>query len=292
MPYLGLRSNMLIGNIPKEFCQFPNLHILDLAHNNLSGPIPRCLGNLGALKFTVIFNRSEYRDLYEPFLEHLEMFVKGRQDEYIKIIPVLNLIDLSSNHLTGEIPEEITNLSALGSLNLSWTQLSGKIPGNINNLQQLESLDLSGNHFTGPIPPSMSSMTFLSHFNVSYNNLSGPIPTTKQFQTFNDPSIYEGNPYLCGSPLTTSCTSGFRDPQYKDAGVDDEDSSSEMLWFYVGTALGFILGFWVACGTLMIKRSWRHAYFRFVKETQDKLFVVTVVSVAGCRRKLAQVFRR
>ncbi|KAK2636757.1 hypothetical protein Ddye_031549 [Dipteronia dyeriana] len=192
------------------------------------------------------------------------MVVKGRQYEYIKIIPMLNLIDLSSNYLTGEIPEEITNLSALGSLNVSWNQLSGKILENINNLQQLEPLDLSGNHFSGPIPPSMSSMTFLSHFNVSYNNLSSPIPTANQFQTFDDPSIYEGNPYFCGPPLTTSCSSDLKDPQYKDEGVDDEDRSSETLWFYFGMTVGFIVGFWIVCGTVMIKRFWRRAYFRFV----------------------------
>ncbi|KAK3223620.1 hypothetical protein Dsin_010645 [Dipteronia sinensis] len=284
MSYIGLRSNMLIGDIPEFFCQFPHLHILDLAHNKLSGPIPRCLGNLGALKFTVNFNKSEYTDLFQPFLEHLEMFAKGRQDEYIKIIPMVNLIDLSSNYLTGEIPEEITNLSALGNLNLSWNQLSGKIPENINNLQQLESLDLSGNHISGPIPPSMSSLTLLSHLRLSYNNLSGPIPTANQFHTFDDPSIYEGNPYLCGPPLTTSCSSDLKDPQYKDEGVDDEDRSSEMLWFCFGMTVGFTVGFWVVCGTLMIKRSWRRAYFRFVEDTKEKLYVIIEVSVACFRR--------
>ncbi|KAL7261329.1 hypothetical protein ACSBR1_006889 [Camellia fascicularis] len=52
----------------------------------------------------------------------------------------------------------------------------------------------------------MSSLTSLSHLNLSYNNLSGSIPSTNQFQTFNDPSIYEGNPKLCGLPLSTKCS--------------------------------------------------------------------------------------
>lgn len=67
-----------------------------------------------------------------------------------KIIPIVNMIDLSSNSLIGEIPEEITNLSALGSLNLSWNQLTGRIPENIGSLQRLETIDLSCNHLSGP----------------------------------------------------------------------------------------------------------------------------------------------
>jgi Leucine-rich repeat (LRR) protein len=79
---------------------------------------------------------------------------------------------------------------------LSWNQLTGDIPGNIGLLKDLESLDLSHNHLSGPIPPSMASMTFLSHLNLSYNNLSEQIPVADQFGTFNEPSIYVGNPGL------------------------------------------------------------------------------------------------
>ncbi|PPR93978.1 hypothetical protein GOBAR_AA26685 [Gossypium barbadense] len=46
-----------------------------------------------------------------------------------------NVIDLSSNDLKGEIPDHITELSALVTLNLSWNHFSRKIPENIGNLQ-------------------------------------------------------------------------------------------------------------------------------------------------------------
>ncbi|XP_050278194.1 LRR receptor-like serine/threonine-protein kinase GSO2 [Quercus robur] len=100
-------------------------------------------------------------------------------------------MDFSRNNLSREIPAELTSLTLLNSLNLSWNQLTGKIPKNIGSLRQLETLDLSSKHLLGHIPLSMSSLTFLSHLNLSYNNLSGQIPSTNQFQTFNDPSIYE-----------------------------------------------------------------------------------------------------
>ena len=43
---------------------------------------------------------------------------------------LLKIIDLSSNHFSGEIPLEIENLFGLVSLNLSRNHLTGKIPSN------------------------------------------------------------------------------------------------------------------------------------------------------------------
>ncbi|KAI9170325.1 hypothetical protein LWI28_026207 [Acer negundo] len=136
--------------------------------------------------------------------------------------------------------------------------------------------------------PSVSSMTFLNQLNFSYNNLSGPIPTTNQFQTFNDPSIYEGNPYLCGPPLTTNCSSGPGDTKDKNEEVEEDEDRSEKFWLYIGMALGFIVGYWAVCGTLIIKRSWRHAYFGLVEETKDKLHVFIAVHMARFKRKVAR----
>ncbi|OMO88213.1 LRR receptor-like serine/threonine-protein kinase FLS2-like protein [Corchorus olitorius] len=42
-------------------------------------------------------------------------------------------------------------------------------------------------------------------------------------------------------------------------------------------ALGFIVGFWGVCGSLIIKQSWRRAYFKFVEEMKDRLFVFIAV---------------
>ena len=104
------------------------------------------------------------------------------------------------------------------------------IPDNIGDLHQLESLDLSSNHLSGHIPSSMSSMNFLNHLNLSYNNLSGQISLSNQLQTFNDPSIYVGNPEIYGPPpLPTSVsTPSDRNAEHKDqedvhVHIDGED---------------------------------------------------------------------
>jgi hypothetical protein len=134
----------------------------------------------------------------------------------------------------------------------------------------------------------MASMTFLSPLNLSYNNLSGNIPLGNQFGTF-DASTYIGNPELCGDHLLTSCSSllsgnGEQERKHED-NADEDDDKTERLGLYASIAVGFITGFWVVCGSLMLKRSWRHAYFNFVFDTRDKLLVLMAVYMARVKRK-------
>ncbi|WJZ81608.1 hypothetical protein VitviT2T_001442 [Vitis vinifera] len=281
---LRLRGNMLTGDIPEQLCWLSDLHILDLAVNNLSGSIPQCLGNLTALSFVTLLDRNfDDPSGHDFYSERMELVVKGQNMEFDSILPIVNLIDLSSNNIWGEIPKEITNLSTLGTLNLSRNQLTGKIPEKIGAMQGLETLDLSCNCLSGPIPPSMSSITSLNHLNLSHNRLSGPIPTTNQFSTFNDPSIYEANLGLCGPPLSTNCST-LNDQDHKDEEEDEDEW--DMSWFFISMGLGFPVGFWAVCGSLVLKKSWRQAYFRFIDETRDRLYVFTAVNVARLKRKM------
>ncbi|KAK2393800.1 receptor protein EIX2 [Trifolium repens] len=277
---LLLRGNTLTGSIPDELCLLPDLHLLDLAENKFSGSIPTCLGDVNGFKipqsyFNYSFHAS--RDFgYVTYTKHTNLVINGRIVEYLKQMQVHSIIDLSKNDLSGEIPVNITQLIHLGALNLSWNHLTGNIPNDIGLLKDLENLDLSHNNLSGPIPTSMASMTFLSYLNLSYNNFSGQIPTANQFGTFNEPSIYEGNPRLCGEPLPTNCSSflhgsGEQERKHEDDGNGD-DEKLESLGLYASIAVGFITGFWVVCGSLMLKRSWRNAYFNFVYDMKDKFW--------------------
>jgi hypothetical protein len=69
--------------------------------------------------------------------------MKGQERLYTGEIVYMVNVDLSCNHLTGEIPAEISALVVLKNLNLSWNNFNGKIPENIGGLMQVESLDLS-----------------------------------------------------------------------------------------------------------------------------------------------------
>ncbi|KAB2601758.1 LRR receptor-like serine/threonine-protein kinase GSO2 [Pyrus ussuriensis x Pyrus communis] len=274
---LRLRSNFFSGEVPQQLCNLGYLHILDLAHNNFSGTIPKCLNKLSALTHG---NFSAY-DLYAYYDQETSV-VKVRQLDYQpQTIMFVRSIDLSSNNLEGEIPEEISSLAQLHNLNLSMNQLRGSIPSNIGNLQLLEALDLSINHLSGEIPQSISLPTFLSHLNLSYNNLTGRIPLGNQLQTLTDPSIYEGNPSLCGVPLSTKCPGDDHTPT-KD---NDHEDGNDKFWFYVSMALGFIVGFWGVCGTLVVKKTWRYAYFGWFDAIKDKVLLAIAVQMARFQRK-------
>ncbi|EOY00883.1 Serine-threonine protein kinase, plant-type, putative [Theobroma cacao] len=129
-------------------------------------------------------------------------------------------------------------------------------------------------------------MTLLNYLNLSYNNLSGQIPSSNQLQTMADPSIYQGNPRLCGPPLSANCSiSGDGDGFPKDED-DEDDDGSKNLGMYISAVLGFVIGFWAVFGTLVIKKSVRRAYFRYLENMKDKLFVLIAVKLARLQRKM------
>ncbi|XP_024642177.1 receptor-like protein EIX2 [Medicago truncatula] len=184
---------------------------------------------------------------------------------------LLKVVDLSSNHFSEEIPPEIADLIQLVSLNLSRNNFAGKIPSNIGNLTSLDSLDLSRNKLLGSIPPSLSQIDRLSVLDLSHNQLSGKIPTSTQLQSFN-PSSYEDNLDLCGPPFVKFCVKG-KPPHEPKVEVQDDEDLLLNRGFYISLTFGFIIGFWGVFGSILIKRSWRHAYFRFMNNLVDNIYV-------------------
>ncbi|KAF3331435.1 Serine/threonine-protein kinase BRI1-like 2 [Carex littledalei] len=182
---LQLRSNLFHGDILPELFRLPELHVLDLSENNFSGNIPPELGSITSMQ------KERQYVVSRDYNIRCNLKIKWKGKYYNFPTKYLTTIDLSSNHLSGQIPEDITNLLGLVALNLANNYLDGNIPTTIGNMKQLESPDLSMNRLTGPIPPSLASLNFLSWLNVSYNNLSGPIPTGPQLQTLNDHQYIE-----------------------------------------------------------------------------------------------------
>ncbi|CAL9201554.1 unnamed protein product [Musa hybrid cultivar] len=283
---LSLRSNAFNGSIPR-LSSLPYLRILDLSNNNLSGTIPRSFGSFSALKSAPTYQCCYFNN-YTLSVEYMWLFIKGNEIKYTtsRQLSIDTLIDLSDNYLSGNIPEELGNLHGLRSLNLSENYLIGQIPRSIDGMKQLEVLDLSRNNLSGAIPSGLATLNFLDHLNLSYNNISGSIPTGNQLQTFTDPSIYIGNPYLCGPPLPINCTVNIAKAIEEEQNEDSYESRMETLWLYTSITLGFITGFWMICGSLLLRRTWRITYFRAIDNMIDKLYVVMVVTVAKYRRKL------
>ncbi|CAL9137623.1 unnamed protein product [Musa acuminata var. zebrina] len=282
---LSLRSNAFNGSIP-ELSHLISLQILDLSNNALSGSIPRSFGNFSALRGSSSYNSYFYNYSFS-YDDVMWLFIKGSELEYTtRLLSFDKVIDLSNNSLSGYIPEELGNLHGLRSLNLSRNYLTGEIPSNINGMQQLEILDLSRNNLSGAIPSTLAALNFLSYLNLSYNNLSGRIPTGSQLQTLTDPSIYAGNSDLCGSPLAKNCTDDMPTEDKEEEENEKSNDRLESIWLYMCRAVGFIVGFWTICGSILLNSRWRIAYFQAIDSMCDRLYVVLVLNVAMFKRKL------
>ncbi|KAF5820072.1 putative leucine-rich repeat domain superfamily [Helianthus annuus] len=285
-----LSSNNFYGTIPSQLCPLVNLTVLDLSMNNLYGTIPTCLGNLTSMVQSSDQNVHAYSTYWEYFgdsyVDHMTFNWQGSIREFSSTLGLMKSIDLSSNNLTGIIPDELTDLHELITLNLSMNALLGGIPANIGQMTNLLHLDVSRNNLSGNIPLSMSQMSSLNYLDVSYNNLSGRIPSGTQLQSF-ERSRYIGNEGLCGPPLTKYCpgdkelevTPFLGQSEIGGKGIDELET-----WFYIGGAIGFATGFWIVCGTLIVNRRWRNAFFHYFDSLKDWVYVKMMVFIAKLQR--------
>jgi Leucine-rich repeat (LRR) protein len=109
----SISNNSLSGEIPSSFCNLSLLQVLDLSWNNLSGMIPRCLGN---------FSTS------------------------------LSILNLGGNNFHGTIPQTWTSASKLKMINLGQNKLQGQVPRSMAKCELLESLDLGNNQINDAFP--------------------------------------------------------------------------------------------------------------------------------------------
>nr|GMC81707.1 receptor-like protein 12 [Ipomoea batatas] len=285
---VSLRHNKFYGKVPSSICHLNSIQILDLSGNILTGEIPRCFYN-----FTYMMKNSrsigktirylnDTSGRLNSYIDNILIQWKNQDREYRKQLGLLKSIDLSSNQLIGHIPEELSSLKGLISLNLSKNHLIGKIFPTIYQLEMLEVLDLSRNQLSGEIPIGLARLNYLDVLDLSSNFLSGKIPTGTQLQSF-DASSYAENIGLCGDPLP-KCSSDIP-PQNKDNDFQEDDSFLNRE-FYISMVLGFSLCFWGIVITLVLKDSWRIAYYEFLNDVKDWLYVKMKIYLVKMQRKL------
>ena len=159
---LALSNNNLLGPIPNEIGNLPNLIVLSLNNNQLSGSIPTTIGNLTNLEVLQL---------------HVNL-LGGSIPDQIGNLTKLSILRLNGAQFTGAIPSSIGNLTSLTDLDLTNNQLSGSIPSSIGNLDKLTFFHLRINQLTGPIPSTIGNMSALINVALDNNQLSGVIPSS------------------------------------------------------------------------------------------------------------------
>ncbi|KAK7284932.1 hypothetical protein RJT34_19686 [Clitoria ternatea] len=115
----------------------------------------------------------------------------------------LELLYLSGNDFSGEIPPEISSLRLLVRLDISDNNIRGTIPKKISKLIHLLTLRLQNNVLSGEIPDLSSSLLNLTELNMANNELHGHVPDPMLHKFGN--ASFSGNNGLCGSSPLPNC---------------------------------------------------------------------------------------
>ncbi|KAL6282483.1 hypothetical protein ACE6H2_013412 [Prunus campanulata] len=210
---LSLSSNQLSGSLPANIgLGLPNLQLLYIAANDLSGVIPKLSNtsmltelDLGYNSFTGFIPRTlctltnlqslklgmnnltidtstlsclvNLGNLTALILENNPL--NARLDDSFRNCSTSSLqqIYLFNCSMRGNIPIGIGNISSLITLSLAYNELSGSIPTSVGRLRNLQALYLGGNKLQGYIPYQLCQLDNLFELYLGSNQLSGSIPS-------------------------------------------------------------------------------------------------------------------
>ena len=139
---MSLAGNEFSGELPITMGFLSTLEFLSLSFNNITGAIPLSFADLIALKEW----QMRFNDLSEPL------------PDFITALPQLELLNLQSNRITGELPHNVG--PNLWLINFSDNRIRGKLPPDWDVLanQDCFAVDLKNNELYGCIPSSYSAL--------------------------------------------------------------------------------------------------------------------------------------
>ena len=194
---LDLSANQLKGEIPTELGNLPNLRLLYISDNNLTGTLPQSLTALSGLEAFQFHNNS---GLCAPVDEAFQAWLSGiskvrgsscagedsieDRQVLVELFGALNGENWTNNAnwLTERPIREwygVTN-DASGRVNgflLDGNELTGELPAELGSLSSVQWLELGNNKLSGEIPAELGSLSNLQRLELGNNKLTGEIPT-------------------------------------------------------------------------------------------------------------------
>ncbi|KAL0742917.1 hypothetical protein Bca4012_084430 [Brassica carinata] len=136
---------------------------IDLSNNNIKGQVPAWLWRLPHLTIVHLSNNS------------ISSFKELPKDLSRRTI---NVMDVSKNNFSGEIPRSICDMNSLGLVDLSNNNFNGSVPQCLSNLikRGLSVLNLGNNHLSGKLPDIFLNGSNLRSLSVGHNQLVGKLP--------------------------------------------------------------------------------------------------------------------
>ncbi|KAK6116725.1 hypothetical protein DH2020_049545 [Rehmannia glutinosa] len=180
-----IENNKLSGSIPAQIGKQSKLYAFSLEGNRFSGPIPSSIGeltqlsqlNLGGnlLTGTIPVSIQRLRNLTVLHLDRNQL--SGSIPDLFSGLTDLRSVSLSRNKFTGTIPRSILAAApVLRYLELGHNALTGQIPDFLGKFQALDTLDLSWNNFSGTVPKTFANLTKIFNLDLSHNKLVDPFP--------------------------------------------------------------------------------------------------------------------
>ncbi|XP_050278406.1 receptor-like protein 7 [Quercus robur] len=161
------------------------LQSLDLSNNNIEGKIPKWFWNVGKetlgslnLSFNLL-SKFEQPPVVLPWKNMYLLDLSSNMFQESFPIPPLSTsyFFASKNNFTGTIPPMICKVHTLEVLDVSNNQLTGQIPQCLLNLSNsLLVLAMRNNHFLGNFPETFINGCSLRTLDLYHNQIEGKIP--------------------------------------------------------------------------------------------------------------------
>ncbi|XP_048132297.1 probable LRR receptor-like serine/threonine-protein kinase RFK1 isoform X2 [Rhodamnia argentea] len=231
---LILSSNQLTGNLPATFAALGNLTDFRINDNFFNGTIPNLISNWKQLKRLEMHASGLKGPIPSQVssLDEVEQLRISDIDGPLQLFPALDnmtglvTLVLRSCNITGQIPPYIWRLQNLEMLDLSYNQLTGQIPATIN-LKHIRFIFVTGNLLTGTVPDSI--LMEGTSVDLSYNDFTwqGPQQPACQGNMNLNVNLFRSSSAENNSGRGVPCLENFRCPHYSsclhvNCGGEDE----------------------------------------------------------------------
>lgn len=177
---INMVYNNLDGPLPTSISKMTALQVIRLYSNMLTGEIPETLFTMQSLQI-VDFNSNSLTGVFPSTirmanLTQLILYANNFKGEFPSFdSPKLQLLEVSSNAFSGNLPEGIARATSLTEIVVSRNMFTGVLPSSYGALTNLQKLWTFMNNFDrSPIPESYKQLVNLQ--DVQADGLNGEIP--------------------------------------------------------------------------------------------------------------------